>query len=157
MGHKLGLYSKLSLIKPSSDTINGVYFNPFQHLRLSTYQAAQLFLQSICQHRRKGREQNSGIWILSREVGGPVNRHNAFSRASRAAHSGWTIIIPLYKLALLWVQKNHPFVPREIQGQFQVFSTDNGSKPALRIGMLKRIHSIGWNIKLLRDFATGQT
>ena len=59
-------------------------------------------------------------------------------------------VAPFHPLALLWVQKDRPFVPRKIQGALQFFDVFHHPETSLRVGVIERACRTGDSLRNAR-------
>ena len=122
-----------------------VNINPFREARFIAQQSLQLGLQRIRQRVGERRQQDAGVGVRARQIGGPMQRNDGLARACRAGDTRRAGIVAFHPLALLGVQEDCPLLPGEIEGAFQFLHIRHDAEPPLGIGMIEGIgHRHGW-------------
>ena len=131
------------LVEPKTDGIERVNINPFRETRLIAQQPLQLGLQRIRQRVGESRQQDAGVGMRARQMGGTVQRHDGLACAGRTGDARRAGVVALHPLPLLGVQEDRPLLPREIESALQLLHIRHHAEAALRIGMIEGIRRRG--------------
>ena len=127
------------LVEPKADGVERVNIDPLGETRFVAQQSLQLGLQRIRQRVGEGRQQDAGVGMRARQMGGPVQRHDGLARARRAGDARRAGVVALHPLPLLGVQEDRPLLPREIEGALQLLDVRHHAEAALGVGMIEGI------------------
>ena len=143
------------LVEPQADGVERVNIDPLRETRLTAQQPLQLGLQRIRQRVGEGRQQDAGVGMRARQMGGPVQRHDGLACARRTGDARRPGVVALHPLPLLGVQEDRPLLPREIEGALQLLDVRHHAEAALGIGMIERIRRRHGGLRHAR-LATGR-
>ena len=127
------------LVEPQADGVERVNINPLRETRFVAQQSLQLGLQRIRQRVGEGRQQNAGVGMRARQMGGPVQCDDGLARARRTGDARRAGVVALHPLPLLGMQEDRPLLPGEIEGALQLLDIRHHAEAALGVGMIEGI------------------
>ena len=74
----------MRLVEPHSDGAKRAHVDPLAETRFVAQQSLQLGMQCVRQRVGERGQQDAGIGMLARQMGGPVQRHDGLPRARRS-------------------------------------------------------------------------
>jgi hypothetical protein len=126
----------------------------YRDRRLLTNQDFQFLLKHVGEWPGEGCQKYPRVRTALHEARRPMQRNDCFASPSRARDAGWTGKVALDDLALRWMKKDRPFLPRKFQSTTQLFGVLDNAKSAQGIGMGKCI-TLQFKGRHLRDCHLG--